>query len=410
VSSRETRETLDIRQAGPRIDDGATPAIVVVGYNRPVELARLLRSLASGRYPDGAEVPLVISLDGGGGAAVRALADHFEWAHGPLRVIAHESQLGLREHVLACGDLSLEYGSVIVLEDDLFVAPAFYDFAAEALNFYADDEKVSGIALYAQDFNEYARLRFVPLDDGSDSYFVQSPCSWGQAWSAAQWSGFREWYDRQVFTEEALSSMPPEVPRAVAGWPDSSWKKYYQHYLVESGCTFVYPRASLSTNFGARGTHWPYATADFQVPLQAPLPRARSWSFAKRSGAHCLYDPHFELEARCLAAMNPQLAEYDFECDFSGARDPARSRAEYWLSCRPCSDPQLGFDLELVPCELNAAWKLPGSFFSLGKRQDFSRLGARRRARLFRHLHKDAGLALYGWLALQALRERLTRR
>ena len=89
--------------------------------------------------------------------------------------------------------------------------------------------------------------------------------------------------------------MPGEVPAAVAAWPSSSWKKYYLHYLVESGCTFVYPRASLSTNFGARGTHFPHPRADFQVPLHAPLPRARSWTFAKRSEARCLYDPHFEL-------------------------------------------------------------------------------------------------------------------
>ena len=71
-------------------------------------------------------------------------------------------------------------------------APAFYDFALQSLRFYADDEQISGIALYAPDFNEYSRLRFVPLDDGCDSYFAQSPCSWGQVWSAPQWRGFRD--------------------------------------------------------------------------------------------------------------------------------------------------------------------------------------------------------------------------
>ena len=388
---------------------GALPAIVVVAFDRPVELARLLRSLADGNYPSDREVPLVISIDGGGSAGVRVLADSFEWPHGPLRVIAHDARLGLREHVLSCGDLSLDYGSVIVLEDDLFAAPAFYDFAARALDFYADDEKVAGIALYAPDFNEYARLRFTPLDDGSDSYFIQSPCSWGQAFSAAQWRGFRDWYDAQYLTDVAASSMPPEIPRAMAQWPESSWKKYFAKYMVEAGCTFVYPRTSLSTNFGAVGTHWRYTTSDFQVALHSPAARVRSWTFAKRSDAGCLYDAHYELEARCLSALNPQLAEYDFECDFSGGRDPARSRAEYLLSSRSCSNPLLGFDLQLVPCELNAAWKLPGEFFALARREDFGRLGITRRARLYRHLHKDAGLRLNGILALQGLRERFSR-
>ena len=104
---------MSVPENGPRIVAGAGPAIVVVGFDRPVELARLLRSLSCGSYPDGEAVPLIISLDGGGSTAIRALADAFEWPHGPLRVIAHQSQLGLREHILACGDLSLEYGSVI---------------------------------------------------------------------------------------------------------------------------------------------------------------------------------------------------------------------------------------------------------------------------------------------------------
>ena len=394
-------------EPGPGLGDA--PAIVAIGFNRPFELARLLRSLLSAHYPDDVEIPLVISTDGCGGSAVRLLAESFSWPHGPLRVIAHESQMGLRDHVLACGDLSLEYGSVILLEDDLFVAPAFYDYAVQALQFYASDEGVSGIALYAPDFNEYSRLRFVPLDDGSDSYFMQIPCSWGQAWSASQWRAFRDWYDRQIFTDVAVSSMPPEIPLAVAAWSDSSWKKYFARYLVESGRRFVYPRVSLSTNFGAVGTHLPFATTDFQVPLHAPASRTRSWDFAKRSDALCSYDPHYELEGRCLAALNPQLAEYDFECDFSGARDPSRSKAEYWLSCRPCSDPQLGFALQLIPCELNAAWRLAGDFFTLGKRHDLGRLGVLRRARLFQHLHKNAGLRLYSALALQALRERFKR-
>jgi len=203
--------------------------------------------------------------------------------------------------------------------------------------------------------------------------------------------------------------MPPEVPEVVAGWPESSWKKYFVKYLVESGRTFVYPRSSLSTNFGAVGTHWPYPTADFQVALRAPIASSRPWSFSKRSDSLCHYDPHFELEAGCLAALNPRLAAYDFECDFSGVRDPSRSKADYWLSCRPCREPLFGFALQLVPPELNVAWNLPGDVFTLGKREDFGRLGSFRRARMFRHLHKSAGLKTYGTLMLQGLRERILR-
>ena len=40
--------------------DEPIPAIVAIGYNRPLELARLLRSLLDGHYPAGREVQLVI--------------------------------------------------------------------------------------------------------------------------------------------------------------------------------------------------------------------------------------------------------------------------------------------------------------------------------------------------------------
>ena len=52
--------------------------------------------------------------------------------------------------MLQCGDISYEYGSVIVLEDDLFVSPFFYKYAVEAQEFYRDDNRIGGISLYNQ--------------------------------------------------------------------------------------------------------------------------------------------------------------------------------------------------------------------------------------------------------------------
>ena len=51
-----------------------TPAVVVVAYERPDALFRLLRSLSRADLEKCGEVPLVISIDGGGAAAVRGEA------------------------------------------------------------------------------------------------------------------------------------------------------------------------------------------------------------------------------------------------------------------------------------------------------------------------------------------------
>src|SRR5688572_10825284 len=97
------------------------PAIVIPAYNRPASLQRLLDSLRKAEIPH--EVKLVISIDQGGPAGVKQLAENFAWPFGEKKIILHENHLGLKDHILAAGNLSAEYGSIILLEDDLFVSP-----------------------------------------------------------------------------------------------------------------------------------------------------------------------------------------------------------------------------------------------------------------------------------------------
>ncbi|MEM8858266.1 MAG: glycosyltransferase family 2 protein, partial [Chloroflexota bacterium] len=117
------------------------PAIVVIAYNRPEPLQRLLSSIQKARYPNGTQIPIVISIDGGGehNAAVSEIAQTFRWAYGEKEIINHSSNLGLIEHVFACGDLSQKFGSIILLEDDLFVGRSFYFYAQQGLNFFDVD-------------------------------------------------------------------------------------------------------------------------------------------------------------------------------------------------------------------------------------------------------------------------------
>ncbi len=57
------------------------PAIIIPAYNRPDSLRRLLSFIdaASFIYDD---IPLVISVDGGGDINVVELANSFEWKYG----------------------------------------------------------------------------------------------------------------------------------------------------------------------------------------------------------------------------------------------------------------------------------------------------------------------------------------
>lgn len=376
-----------------------SPAIVIVAFERPDALARLLRSVALADYEKCGEVPLVISLDGAGSPAVRAEAARFEWEHGPLRVIEHEERLGLRRHVLACGDLVDEYEAVIVLEDDLFVSPGFYRYAIQAREFYAGDDRIAGISLYADDYNEYARLRFQPLDDGFDNHFIKTASSRGQLFTREQWHGFRGWL-RAGDDSPGLG-----VPAAVAAWPASSWKKDFIRYLSATDRYFVYPRTSFSTNFGDAGTHYPRATGLWQVPLQLGAPAAPQPRFSRLEDSLAVYDEHYEFDPSRMRRLAPWLAEFDFECDFYGTKDPTRSPAELLLSVRSCDRPVRSFSFELVPAEANVIHDVRGHFFALAEKRALGELSLRKRALQFRHLHKNGGFKRYGMLALQALFE-----
>src|SRR5574344_1345043 len=96
--------------------------IVVVAYNRLESLKRILASLSRGEYPR-EPVELIISIDRGDNQEVLQYADAFPWPHGEKRVIYRPENLGLKRHILTCGDLTQDHDGIILLEDDLVVSP-----------------------------------------------------------------------------------------------------------------------------------------------------------------------------------------------------------------------------------------------------------------------------------------------
>ena len=67
--------------------------------------------------------------------------------YGEKIVLCHPERLGLRRHIISCGDLTEKYGAVMILEDDLYVSPDFYNYAMRALDKYGEHPQIAGIAL-----------------------------------------------------------------------------------------------------------------------------------------------------------------------------------------------------------------------------------------------------------------------
>lgn len=261
--------------------------IVIVAYNRPRSLNRLLTSVSNAYYPDGS-IDLIISIDkGANNQDVLDLAHKFNWQHGDKKVVYQEVNLGLRKHILKCGGLSLEYGAVIVLEDDLFVSPNFYLFTKQALQFSSGKESIGGISLYSHKLNVHTRDNFSPLEDGFDNWYFQFASSWGQAWTKEQWSGFMDWYHKNPDIDSNK-----DVPAYVRSWSPKSWLKYNIAYLIEKDYYFLYPKIALATNFSDAGTHVGNDSTIYQVPLDHG--ERREYRFSEINTGKAIYDAFFE--------------------------------------------------------------------------------------------------------------------
>ena len=264
-----------------------SPVIVIAAFNRPISLERLLFSLKNAKNISNAR--LIISIDNKEpeNHNIRDMAGAFEWPFGEKEVIYHPSRLGLRAHILKCGDLTRIYDSVILLEDDLFVSPYFYEYSLQALEYYESDDRIGGISLYNYPYVDMSELPFMPINDDSDVYFMQFPSSLGQIWTSKHWERFRNWYDN----DPDIHQVP--IHKKVLSWPETSWKKYFCAYLVAEDKYFVYPRLSLTTNFNDPGTHERFQNDHRgQAPLRffgAP------YRFKGISESYCIYDSHYEL-------------------------------------------------------------------------------------------------------------------
>ena len=250
----------------------------------------MLNSLDKAHY-DNAKVDLIISIDKNDNELVYELADNYEWKYGEKIILKQQENLGLREHILRCGDIALNYDAIIMLEDDLVVSQSFYRYATQSVKFYSKESNIAGISLYSYRIAETVNRPFIPVQDDSDIYFMKVPSSWGQIWTSEQWLSFRAWYNENANKNQQLENL---IPPNVISWPESSWKKYFYMYLAVTNKYFVYPRVGLSTNMGDIGTHFSEKTPNYQCVLMGDFNRDFIFKHLQQSAS--IYDGFYENE------------------------------------------------------------------------------------------------------------------
>ncbi len=324
-----------------------TIAIVVVGYNRPDSMRRILDSLKMAEY-DEKDIPLVISIDHSGNEEVLEEANQFSWSHGPKRVIAHPERLGLRRHIISCGDLTKEYGAVMILEDDLYVSPDFYHYASQTLKYYGEDAHIAGISLNTRKELLESPYPFYPLHTGYDVFFQQFASSWGQVWNVRMWEDFKAWYENHQTLPQSVY-----VPRTILNYPETSWAKFYQTYVVEENKYYVFSYDSLTTNFGDAGEHFAHNSSAFQSVLFYGKKEYRLPEFEQV----VKYDIYGEPVGLGVYLGIP---DKELTCDLWGRKQEASYR-RYLLTC--CKRPYkqiCQYSMCMKPMELNIIRNITG--------------------------------------------------
>ncbi|MCI7273135.1 hypothetical protein MR642_02270 [bacterium] len=330
------------------LSNKARIAIVSVGYNRLKSQVRQLSALARADYSGFDNVPLIISIDCSGDTELYDYVRNYEWPHGDKYVIIRETRMGLKDHILACGDLTQYFKGIILLEDDIYVSKDYYNYINQMEKAYGNDDNICSIALYSNEMNGYCWLPLVRLKNESDVFADQAVSTWGEYWNERMWKGFREWLAK---TDIPWADI--DMPHQIKEWT-KAWSKFFDAYMVLEGRWSIFPYTSLTTNFSDAGEHGDANNTIVQVSLQQGHKTYQTLPFEKLV-KYDIYSNNIGL----ADALNIPLD--DICLDLYGVRPNDHNR-RYYLTVKKLPYKVVeSYGLYMRPHELNVIERIPGN-------------------------------------------------
>jgi len=174
-----------------------------------------------------------------------------------ITVIEREKNLGLAASIID-GVTSVldEFGSIIVLEDDLLTSPLFLRYMNNALNFYKDNSSVISIHGYQYPLNDVQNL--------PDVFFIKGADCWGWATWSRGWNFF-EPNGKKLLNELNSKKLQKEadfnntfnftnmLKEQIDGKNDSWAVRWYMSAFLNNKLT-LYPKKSFVHNIGNDGS------------------------------------------------------------------------------------------------------------------------------------------------------------
>ncbi len=173
--------------------------ILLLAYNRPDHLSKTITALKANHLAEESELYIYSDAPRNAEAetkvaSVRALIAKVK-GFAKITAVYREKNVGLANNVIeGVSRLVDEYGRVIVVEDDLITSPFFLTFMNDALDKYADEEKVMNV-------NGHVLKTKETLDK---TFFISFADSWGWATWKRAWDKFQP--NGQLLLDELRSS------------------------------------------------------------------------------------------------------------------------------------------------------------------------------------------------------------
>lgn len=243
--------------------------VVVFVYKRLQHTENVLKSLAGCKLATDTEVFIFSdgpkkSTDEEEVAKVRKLINEDRWKEAFRSVTVNESPVnkGLANSIISgATQIINKYGKVLVLEDDLIVAPYYLTYMNQALQAFEDNKNIYAVAGWSYPVK-------VLESYNKDAWLHYRPCSWGWGTWADRWNKVvwdhkeadfagkledAEWCKKLA---KAGNDLAPMLRRQLKGEIDS-WAIRWTANQTEQGLMAVFPTHPVVYDDGrdGSGTH-----------------------------------------------------------------------------------------------------------------------------------------------------------
>lgn len=184
-------------------------------------------------------------------SAVRSVIRHKQWCRS-VTMIESDSNKGLSRSIISgTTELVETFGKVIVIEDDLVTSPYFLSYMNDALDRYAESEKVMQISGYQFP---------IRITGACDALFLPLTTSWGWAVWQRSWKYFdpeakgykmllSDATRKERFNLDGAYDYAQMLTMQMQGKVDSWAIRWYLSVFLRDGLV-LYPQKSLVANIG----------------------------------------------------------------------------------------------------------------------------------------------------------------